>query len=129
MNIAELVSILSNIMRKPASILKTIGHISSQSYFGALLLLFGTCTIFKSYIVYKIISRIMRKTEFAYAITKAQISCALTTQLISAFVFATRIVQYLFYPNLKFQASSHPLLLHISVCVRPGRKPRRPVFS
>ena len=32
----------------------------------------------------------------AYAKTKTQISCAVTAQLISAFVFATRIVQSLF---------------------------------
>ena len=29
----------------------------------------------------------------------------------------------------KFQASSHLLWLHSPVCVGPGRKPRRPVFS
>ena len=29
----------------------------------------------------------------------------------------------------KFQASSHLLWLYSPVCVRPGRKPRRPVFS
>ena len=32
---------------------------------------------------------------FAYAKTKTQISCAVTAQLISAFVFAARIVQFL----------------------------------
>ena len=36
--------------------------------------------------------------------TKALISCAVTAQLISAFVFATRIVQFLLYLYLKFQA-------------------------
>ena len=35
----------------------------------------------------------------------------------------------LFYLNPKFQASSHLLWLYSPVCVRPGRKPRRPVFS
>ena len=44
---------------------------------------------------------------FAYAKTKTQISCAVTAQLISVFVFATRIVQSLFFVNPKFQASSH----------------------
>ena len=48
---------------------------------------------------------------------------------ISAFVFATGIVQSLYYLNPKFQASSHLLWLHRPVCVGPGRKPRRPVFS
>ena len=50
-------------------------------------------------------------------------------KLISAFVFATRIVQFLFYLNPKFQASSSFLSLYSPVCVGPGRKPRRPVFS
>ena len=44
----------------------------------------------------------MRKPVFAYAKTKAQISCAVTTQLISAFVFATQIVLFLFFINPKF---------------------------
>ena len=42
----------------------------------------------------------------AYAKTKAQISFTVTAKLISAFVFATRIVQFLFFLNPKFQASS-----------------------
>ena len=66
---------------------------------------------------------------FAYAKTKTQISFAVTAKLISAFVFATRIVQSLFFLNAKFQASSHYLWLYSLVCVGPGRKPRRPVFS
>ena len=66
---------------------------------------------------------------FAYAKTKTQISFAVTAKLISAFVFATRIVQSLYFLNPKFQASSHLLWLCRLVCVGPGRKPRRPVFS
>ena len=66
---------------------------------------------------------------FAYAKTKTQISFAETANLISVFVFATRIVQFLFYLNPKFQASSHLLWLYSPVCIGPGRKPRRPVFS
>ena len=46
-----------------------------------------------------------------------------TAKLISAFVFASRIVQFLFYLNLKFQASSSFLCLYSSVCVGPVRKP------
>ena len=57
-----------------------------------------------------------------------QISCAVTAQLISVFVFAMRIVQSLYYLNPKFQASSHLLSLYNPVCVGPGRKSRRPVF-
>ena len=43
--------------------------------------------------------------------------------LISAFVFATRIVQFLFYLNPKFQTSSSFLCLYRPVCVGPVRKP------
>ena len=56
---------------------------------------------------------------------KAQISCAVTTQLISAFVSATRLVKFPFYLYPIFQDSSFLQL----VCVGPGRKTRRPVFS
>ena len=45
-----------------------------------------------------------------------------TAKLISAFVFATRIVQFLFYLNPKFQDSSSFLCLYSPVCVGPGRK-------
>ena len=50
-------------------------------------------------------------------------SFAVTANLISAFVFATRIVQFLFYLNPKFQASSSFLCLYRPVCVGPVRKP------
>ena len=65
-------------------------------------------------------SRVVRKQDFVYA---------KTAQLISAFVFTARIVRFLFFINLKFQASSLFLRLCRLVCVRPCRKPRRPVFS
>ena len=58
-----------------------------------------------NYTFYKI-SCIMRKpTFFICKKTKVQISCADTAQLISAFVFATKIVQSLCFINLKVQAS------------------------
>ena len=44
--------------------------------------------------------------------SKTQISFAVTVKLISAFVFATQIVQSLFYLYPKFQASSLLLLLY-----------------
>ena len=56
-----------------------------------------------------------------------QISFAVAAKLISAFVFAIRIVQSLYYLHPKFQASSHRLSLCSLVCVGPGRKPRRAV--
>ena len=70
------------------------------------------------------------KTGFlhAYAKTKTQISFTVTAKLISAFVFATWIVQSLFYLNAKSHDSSHLLWLYSPVCVGPGRKPRRRVF-
>ena len=52
-----------------------------------------------------------------------------SAKLIGTFVFSTRIVQFLFFLNPKFQVSRHLLLLYRPICVRPGRKPRRPVFS
>ena len=58
-------------------------------------------------------TRINEQTCFyAYAKTKALISCMVTTQIISSFVFATYIVQYLYFLNPKFQVSSHLLWLY-----------------
>ena len=73
----------------------------------------------------------MRKPKFAYAKsasqllceTKAQISFAVTAKLITAFVFATRLVQFLYFLNSKLQASSLPLCLPSLVCVGPVRRP------
>ena len=56
---------------------------------------------------------------------KTQISFAVTVKLISAFVFATQIVQSLYFLYPKFQASSHLLWLYSPACVGP----RKPVFS
>ena len=71
----------------------------------------------------------MRNPVFSYAKTKTQISFAVTAKLISAFVFAIRIVQSLYNLNPKFQASSNLLRLYSPVSVGPGQIPRRPVFS
>ena len=71
----------------------------------------------------------MRKPAFCICENKdtdqLRSNCAADQRL----VFATRIVQSLFYLNPKFQASCHLLWLYSPVCVGPGRKPRRPVFS
>ena len=61
--------------------------------------------------------------------TKTQISCAVTAQLISAFVFASRMVQFHFYSNPKFQASSIIMRLYRPVCVKPSRKTKLLFFS
>ena len=53
------------------------------------------------------VSCIIRKPDFAYAKTKAQISGGVTMQLISAFVSTTWMVWFLVFLNPKFQASSH----------------------
>ena len=72
----------------------------------------------------------MRKPAFCTcAKTKTQISVAVTAKLISAFVFATRVVQSPYCLNTKLQGSSHVLWPYSLVCVGPGRKPRRPVIS
>ena len=54
---------------------------------------------------------------------KQRHSNAVTAKLISAFVFATQIVQSLYFLNTKFQASSSFLCLYRPVCVGPVRKP------
>ena len=48
---------------------------------------------------------------------------AVTAKLISVFVFATQIVQFLFYLNPKSQDSISFLCLYRPVCVGPVRKP------
>ena len=60
-------------------------------------------------------SLVMRKPDFCLCENKD------VDQLISAFVFATRLIQFLFFLNPKFQACSHLLWLHKPVCVGPGR--------
>ena len=73
----------------------------------------------------------MRKPTFCICENKDadQLRGSVTAKLISDFVFATKIVQSLYFLNPKFQTSNHHLWLYSPVCVRPGRKPRRPVFS
>ena len=72
----------------------------------------------------------MRKLAFCICENKdADQLRVVTAKLISTFVFATPIVQSLFFLNPKFQASSHLLWLYSLVRVRPGQIPRRPVFS
>ena len=56
----------------------------------------------------------MRRVIITYARTKVQISCAVTVQLISTFVFTTQIVQSLYFLNPKFHASSHLVWLYSS---------------
>ena len=76
-----------------------------------------------------LMNHVMRKPTFCICEIKDADQLVVTAKLISAFVFATQIVQSLYFINPKFQASSHLLYLYSPVCVGPGRKPRRPVFS
>ena len=76
------------------------------------------------------LSRVVRKLAFRICQKiKTQISCAVTTQLLSPFVFAIQIVQFLHFLNLKFQAPSHLLRLYSPICVGLDWKPQRQVFS
>ena len=74
-------------------------------------------------------SRVVRKRDYCLCKNKDADQLRSKKKLISAFVFATWIVQFLFFLKPKFQASSLLLGLYRLVCVRPGRKPQRPVFS
>ena len=64
-----------------------------------------------------------RKPALACVKTKTQISCTVTAQLISAFVFTTYIVQSVYFLNCIFHASSHLLWLYRTVCVEPIQNP------
>ena len=75
----------------------------------------------------------MRKLAFCICENKdadqLRSNCAAADQHLSSFVFATRIVLSLYFPNTKLQAANHFVWLYGLVCVGPGGKPRRPVFS
>ena len=62
------------------------------------------------------------KSTICICKNKKQTSCAVIAQLISVFVFATQIVQCLFFLNMKFKTSSLLLGLYRLVHVRPDRK-------
>ena len=114
------------------NIITSTFHNSSCSKFKIAFQITCTClsvSLFMYSLYLSHLSRVVRKPAFVYAKTKAQISCAVTAQLISALVFATWIVLSLFFLNPKFQAPSHLLWLYSLVRVGPGRKPRRPIFS
>ena len=68
-------------------------------------------------------SCIMRKPTICMCENKGEDSFAVTEKLISAFVFATLIIQFLYFLNRNFAASSNLLCLYSSVCVKPARKP------
>ena len=75
-------------------------------------------------------SLVMRKPAFCICENKVadqlRSNCAADQRLCFRY---TNSLQSLYFLNLKFQAFSHFLWLYSMVCVGPGRKPRRPVFS
>ena len=76
-----------------------------------------------------VVRRAPLNLQFAYAKAKAQISCPVTAQLISMFVFATYIVQSLYFINPKFQASSNLLWLYSLVCADNLGNPKNRLLS
>ena len=65
---------------------------------------------------------VMRNLDFCLCENKDADQLRSTAKLISAFVFATLIVQFLFYLYAKFQPFSQLLRLYRMVCVKPGRE-------
>ena len=77
-------------------------------------------------------SRIMRKPAFCICEKQRRRSAPWYGNRVAdqhLCFLATWIAQSLNLLNPKFQASSHLLWLYSLVCVAPGQKPRRPVFS
>ena len=75
------------------------------------------------------LSLVMKKTFFCKCENKDADQLRSYCKADQRLCFAIRIVKSLYYLNPKFHASSHLLWLYSPVCVGPGRKPRRPVFS
>ena len=74
-------------------------------------------------------SRDARKLDYCLCENKVADRLCSNCTAINPFVFATPIVQFLFFLNPKFQAFELFLGLYRPVCVRPDQKPRRLVFS
>ena len=71
----------------------------------------------------------MRKSDFCICENKGADQLRGNREADQRLCFRYTDSKYLYNLNPKFQASSHLLLLYRPVCVGPGRKPRRPVFS
>ena len=71
----------------------------------------------------------MRKLDFCLCENKGADQLRSNCKADQHFVFATRIVQFLFFLNPNLQASNHLLWQHRLVCVRLDPNSRRPVFS
>ena len=70
-------------------------------------------------------SRVMRKLSFCICENRDADQLRGNREADQVFVFATLIVQSIFFLNPKFQASSHLLWLCSPVCVGLGRTPER----
>ena len=79
--------------------------------------------MYLSYLLY--MSCVIRKPAFCICENK----CAVTAQLTSAVCFRYIDSKIPLLPKSKIQASSHLVCLHSPICVGPGRKPRRQIFS
>ena len=77
----------------------------------------------RNWILPKNMSLVMRKLAFCICENKDE------DQLHGQHLCFRCIVQSLYFLNTKFQATSHLVWLYSLVCVGPGPKPRRPVFS
>ena len=73
--------------------------------------------------------RVVRKPDFCICENKDADQLRGNREADQRLCFCLRIAQSLYYLNPKFQASNYLLWLYSLVCVGPGRKPRRPVFS
>ena len=80
------------------------------------------CITWTNVVCYETHEPQLEKTNVLH-MQKQRCRSAVTAKLISAFVFATWIVQYLYFLNTKFQASSNLQLLKLLGCVRPGQNP------
>ena len=70
------------------------------------------------------LSHLMRKSTICICQTKGADQLRRNCEAISAFVFPTWIVQFIYFLNPKFPASKHPQCLYSSVCVGPVLKPQ-----
>ena len=81
-------------------------------------------SIHRTVIIFDIYSRIMRKPTFSICNNKDADQLCGTAKLISAIVFTTGIVHFLYFLNTNISALSFLLLLYSRICVRPGMKPQ-----
>ena len=68
-------------------------------------------------------SHLMRKPTICICENKGADQLRGNREADHSFVFATRIVQFLYFLNPKFPVSSHLLCLYRPICVGPVRKP------